>query len=62
MPQVHLSEEDFQEDPVEACEQWQAAIDMQIEARAREAEEALLAQSRESLRVTRSPFSTKGMR
>ena len=60
MPQVQLSKEDFEEDPMGACEQWQAAMDMQMEARVREAEEALLAQSREALRVTRSPFSTKG--
>ncbi len=59
--QVQLSAEDFEEDPMEACQQWQAAIDAQIAARAREAEEALVAQLREPLRVTRSPFSTKGI-
>ena len=61
MSQVRLSAEDFEEDPMEACQQWQAAIDAQIEGRILEAEEALLAQSREPLRVTRSPFSTKSM-
>ena len=60
VPQVRLSLEDFEEDPMEACERWQAAMDAQMEARVREAEEALLAQSREALRVTRSPFSTEG--
>ncbi len=58
--QVQLSAEDFEEDPMEACQQWQAAIDAQIVARVREAEEAMMVQLSEPLRVTRSPFSTKG--
>ena len=60
--QVQLSAEDFEEDPMEACQQWQAAIDAQTAARARKAEEAMLAQLSEPLRVTRSPFATQGLR
>ena len=60
LSQVQLSAEDFEEDPMEACQTWQAAIEAQVEARAQEAEEAQLAQLREPRRVTRSPFSTKG--
>lgn len=60
LSQVQLSAEDFEEDPLEACQTWQAAIEAQLEARAQEAEEAQLAQLSEARRVTRSPFSTKG--
>ena len=61
VPQVQLSLADFQEDPLEACQQWAQAVDKQLEARTRAEAEALASKARDSQRVTRSPFSTAGL-
>ena len=60
MSQVQLSIDDYEEDPMEACEQWQVAIETVLADAALKAEEAQKAQFSEPLRVTRSPFSTGG--
>ena len=61
VPQVQLSLADFQEDPLEACQQWAQAVGAQLEARTRVQAEALVSRAREATRVTRSPFAAAGL-
>ena len=61
VPRVQLALADFQEDPVEACQQWAQAVARQLEAQTRAEVEELTSKAREATRVTRSPFSTAGL-
>ena len=61
VPRVQLSLADYQEDPVEACQQWAQAVARQLEAQTRVEVEELTSKAREATRVTRSPFSTAGL-
>ena len=61
MPQVELVLEDFEGvDPWDACQQWHAAIDAQLLAKAKAAEQEQIARTTVPLRVSRSPFSAAG--
>ena len=61
MPQVELVLGDFEGvDPWDACQQWQAAIDAQLLAKAKAAEQEQIAKTTVPLRVSRSPFSAAG--